>query len=480
MMGHPTVYPTGATLYNPQKAYNGFTIIPVKGLGGLLIDMNGAEVHLWRDVHGFPHKILPGGFLMGSRGLRNPRYGLQDQTDLIQCDYQGNIVWKFTDAEFVEDPGEKPSYMARQHHDYQREGSSVGYYSPCAEPLVAHGKTLVLSHRDILNPKISDKPLLDDVIYEVDWHGNITWEWLCSDHFDEFEFDDDAKQALRNNPNSRGESSTEQSPNIGDWMHINSMSTLGPNKWYDSGDSRFHPDNIIADGRETNIIFIIDRKSGKIVWKVGPDYREEKPESRLGWIIGQHHAHMIPRGLLGEGNILVFDNGGWAGYGAPNPAAPQGVKNATRDWSRVLEFDPVALRIVWQYTPREAGCVIPLDAHRFYSPFVSSAQRLPNGNTLITEGSDGRLLEVTADHELVWEYINPYRDDKGMNMVYRAYRMPYAWVPQAEPGPEKPIRRPQMQNFRLPNAADSGILSEARIKGTEGYPEDAGDCVGSV
>ena len=42
---------------------------------------------------------------------------------------------------------------------------------------------------------------------------------------------------------------------MGDWMHINSMSLLGPNKWYDNGDERFHPDNIIADGRETNIIF---------------------------------------------------------------------------------------------------------------------------------------------------------------------------------------------------------------------------------
>jgi hypothetical protein len=45
---------------------------------------------------------------------------------------------------------------------------------------------------------------------------------------------------------------------------------------------------------------------------------------------------------------------------------------------------------------------------KFYSPFISSAQRLPNGNTLITEGSDGRIIEVTAGHEIVWEYIGPY------------------------------------------------------------------------
>ncbi|WP_438037357.1 hypothetical protein [Sorangium sp. So ce204] len=44
-------------------------------------------------------------------------------------------------------------------------------------------------------------------------------------------------------------------------------------------------------------------------------------ERRLGWIIGQHHAHLIPRGLPGEGNLLVFDNGGWAGYGSAAPRA---------------------------------------------------------------------------------------------------------------------------------------------------------------
>jgi hypothetical protein len=60
---------------------------------------------------------------------------------------------------------------------------------------------------------------------------------------------------------------------------------------------------------------------------------------------------------------------------------------------------------------------------------------LPNGNTLITEGSDGRIFEVTVDHEIVWEYINPYKGSTeipGMNMVYRAYRVPYEWIPQLE------------------------------------------------
>jgi len=480
-MGHPTIYPTGVTLYNPEKAFNGYTIMPVKGYGALLIDMNGTEIKLWKDVHGFPNKIFPGGYLLGSRGQRSPKYGLQDQVDLIQVDWDGNVVWEFNQAEFIEDPGEKPQWMARQHHDFQREGNTVGYYVPGSDPQSLSGNTLVLCHRDAHVPAISDKDLLDDVVYEVNWDGEIIWEWQCSDHFEEFGFSEAARNAMCRCPNYRGGSLIESAPALGDWMHINSMSVLGPNKWYDAGDERFHPDNIIMDGRETNIIFIISKETGKVVWKVGPDYSSTTPEHKLGWIIGQHHAHMIPRGLPGEGNILVFDNGGWAGYDNPNPGSKNGTKAALRDYTRVLEFDPVTLDIVWQYTPREAGFVIPLDASRFYSPFISAAQRLPNGNTLITEGSDGRLLEVTAEHEIVWEFINPYVGFQGMNMVYRAYRVPYEWVPQAEHSPEVAIERINCATFRMPGAAAFGTrLSEVSVEGTLGYAAGAGTCVAAT
>ena len=158
-----------------------------------------------------------------------------------------------------------------------------------------------------------------------------------------------------------------------------------------------------------------------------------------------------------------------------------GVKAAQRDYTRVLEFDPTTLEIVWQYTPREAGFVIPLDASRFYSPFISAAQRLPNGNTFITEGSDGRLLEVTPDHEIVWEFINPYIDGRNMNMVYRAYRVPYEWVPQAKHTPEKAIARADCSTFRMPGAAALGnCLSEVDVEGTLGYVANAGDCIAAT
>ncbi|MCD8018217.1 MAG: aryl-sulfate sulfotransferase [Clostridiales bacterium] len=473
-MGYPSVFPTGTTIYNKDKAYNGYTIFP-SAKGALLIDMNGNEVQLWAGLGGFPNKILPGGYVLGTTGSRSGKFAYQDQLDLVQVDYEGHVVWKFDHTEMVADPGKEPKYMARQHHDFQREGSTTGYYYPGSIPKTEGGNTLILTHENLYNHNISDKRLIDDKIIEVDWEGNILWSWRASDHFDELGFDEAARNVLFRNPGLHGEAG-------GDWMHINSMSTLGENKWYDQGDECFHPDNIIFDARNANILGIISKNTGEVVYRIGPDFNENEKTRKLGWIIGQHHFHLIPKGLPGEGDFLVFDNGGEGGYGNPNPGALTGVNHARRDYSRVLQFDPITLEIKWQYTPLEAGCLLFTDASKFYSSYISAAQRLPNGNTLITEGSDGRLIEVTPDHEIVWEYINPYFNHIGgkftNNMIYRAYRVPYEWVPQAEHGEEISIEPLPVQTFRVPGAPIGE--GTGKITTVEGVNPNAKNMTGST
>ncbi|XXZ43196.1 hypothetical protein WME95_04300 [Sorangium sp. So ce327] len=129
-MGHPTIYPTGVTLYDPDRSWNGYTIFQAAGVGALLIDMNGREVQLWNGLHGFPNKLVPGGQVFGSTGERDPRHGAQDQIDLVQVDWEGNVVWRFDRLEHIHDPGEAPRWLSRQHHDVQRQGNPVGYYAP--------------------------------------------------------------------------------------------------------------------------------------------------------------------------------------------------------------------------------------------------------------------------------------------------------------------------------------------------------------
>ncbi|MDR3164288.1 MAG: aryl-sulfate sulfotransferase [Synergistaceae bacterium] len=466
-MGHPTIYPTGVTIYDREAAWNGYTVFP-SSKGIVLIDMNGREVRVWRGLKGNPAKMLPGGYVMGSTGERAPWRHPFDNLDLVQVDWNGNIVWKFDKFEYVTDNGAAPRWIARQNHDYQREGSATGYYSPGEAPRVDGGNTLIIVNRDVVNPRISSKTLLDSTIIEVNWKGEIIWQWNANEHFDELGFGEAAKNVLYRLPAfAIGHGGN------GFWLAMNSIARLGPNKWYDAGDERFHPDNIVWDGRNANIMAVISRKTGKITWRVGPDF--DKTGGGLGQIIGQHHLHQIQRGLPGEGNFLVFDNGGWAGYGEPNGVSKYGTANQRRDYSRVLEFDPTTLEIVWRYTPAEAGHINPLDSYKFYSSFESSAQRLPNGNTLITEARDGRIFEVTREHRTVWEYVSPYfravdypRDGVLIdNTTYRAYRVPYEWVPQLNPPEETSVEAPNVRTLRVPGAP---LGSGGRVTKVEGVP----------
>lgn len=433
-----SVYPTGTTIYDPDRAWSGYVVFNTSGeQGAVLVDMNGTEIRRWRDlrVSSSAVRILPGGHIVNGTVTREPH---QETVALVQQNWDGEEVWRFDRAEQVQTEAGETIWAARQHHDWQREGSAVGYFAPGSEPLIDRGRTLILAHKNVVAPAVSDKRLEDDYIFEVSWDGEILWEWLASDHIDEFGFSEAARNAIYRNV---GWDEERQSA---DWFHINSMSYVGENRWYDAGDERFHPDNVIISSRHANIVAIIDR-SGAVVWRIGPDYRDTPAMRALGQISGQHHPHIIPKGLPGAGNLMIFDNGGQAGYGDPNPGAPGGVNIVGRFHSRVLELNPVTLEKVWEYS-KSGGT-----RFHFFSYNVSMAQRLPNGNTAITEGADGRLLEVTPDNEIVWEYVVPYFNPggDGRNNIYRAYRIPYDWIPQLDQPRERRVVPPDLSEFRI-------------------------------
>ena len=237
------------------------------------------------------------------------------------------------------------------------------------------------------------------------------------------------------------------------------MRTVGPNHWFRDGDARFNPENIVLSSRDANFTVIIDKKTGHVVWRLGPTYTP-RPLPSAGWpdaarqlsadidqISGQHDAHIIQEGLPGTGNLLVFDNQGEGGY----PAV------TLRVWpgSRVLEIDPVKNLVVWEYS----GTDNDRPQWSFYSSFISSARRLPNGNTLIDEGMNGRLFQVTRDGEIVWEYVSPYFGPVPLgpagkrlvtNWIYRAQPVPYDWVPPGTPHGERAVVAPDLTTFRVP------------------------------
>ena len=101
---------------------------------------------------------------------------------------------------------------------------------------------------------------------------------------------------------------------------------------------------------------------------------------------------------------------------------------------------------------------------------------MPNGNTLITEGSDcGVSFEVTPEKEVVWEYYAPFNTKDGY--VYRAYRYPYSYVPQLPEPEEVPVVRVDNSTFRMPGAELGMIENEVTVQGTWGYEGKMDACV---
>lgn len=96
----------------------------------------------------------------------------------------------------------------------------------------------------------------------------------------------------------------------------------------------------------------------------------------------QHEPTLLP-----NGNMIVFDNRGNEGR------------------SRIIEVDPLTLDVAWTYQG-----ALPDD---FYSQWCGAVQRLPNGNTLITETNNGRAFEVTRGGITVWEFVNPHQIQQG-------------------------------------------------------------------
>ncbi len=149
--------------------------------------------------------------------------------------------------------------------------------------------------------------------------------------------------------------------------------------------------DLLVSFREISTIIKIERRTGRIVWKLGAP-----PLS------GQHAPTPLP-----NGNILIFDNGAHR-------------LDESFPFSRVIEVNPRTNDIVWKY---QEGVL-----SNFFSPRISNAQRLPNGNTLINEGWFGRFFEVTSQGEVVWEYVNPYFGPASEtakaqnNNVFRVYR----------------------------------------------------------
>ena len=384
-------WPHGVSVYKPEKCYNGYTL--VHGRGGWdpthgrsikeedqwhLIDMVGRIVNHW-----IGNPITKRSAKLFER-LANGNYLSAGGSHVIEQDWDGDVVASLP-VDFL---GDGRRFV---HHDVQT--TSEGHY-------------LYGANKSVDAPAISKVPIWDEGYIEVTPNRDVAWEWHAFEHFDEFEFSDETKRIIY----ETGGGQHYRPSDIGDWLHSNTTHLLPPNPLHDSGDSRFAPGNLLSCSRGCNMIFIVDRPSGRVVWQWGAS---TMPGSRMWiqgasdeekWLVGPHDAKM-----LHNGNILVYDNGGSGGY-----------PPVVRFYTRLVEIDPVSGEIVWEYSYRP-------QSSRFLSIVTGGMQRLPNGNTLSLDTDKGRVFEITHQGEIVWEFINP------RGGFYRTQRISYADCPEADP-----------------------------------------------
>ena len=135
----------------------------------------------------------------------------------------------------------------------------------------------------------------------------------------------------------------------------------------------YAPGNLLVSMRHLNAIAILDGSTAEVLWLWGPSN-----------VTAQHHPRFLP-----NGNILLFDNGLQA--------------------SQIIEVDPRANEVRWRYAPQDG----------FFSRTRGANQRLPNGNTLITESDRGTVFEVTPEGKMVWRFVNPDMTAKGDRRIIR-------------------------------------------------------------
>lgn len=247
-----------------------------------------------------------------------------------------------------------------------------------------------------------------DIIVELDKSSSeIVWQWDAWDHlvqdYDEnlpnYGSPSDNPGRLNINYQSLALKGIEANRNPGDWMHSNSVN--------------YNPelDQIVISVHRFDEFWIIDHSpstedmtgpAGDLLYRWGNPYafgQGSLTEDRK--LFQQHDVQWIEDGLPGAGNILIYNN--------RNNVVRED-EPSEDEYSSILELKlplrgdnsydwSIEPEIVWQYD------------QDFYSRIISGVQRLPNGNTLITEGVPGRLIEVTPTGEVVWEYINPISDD---------------------------------------------------------------------
>ena len=478
-------------LKNDPGAFKGYTLFaPKHYLATYLIDNAGRLVHSWTKSPYEPGQsvyLLGNGHLLRccfTKGRGFTRGGEGGRVE--EYDWDGKLVWQFNYS--------TDTYMT--HHDI--------------EPL-PNGNILMLAvekrtYQQCIaagfQPQaLRDRELYPDYVIEVARDGpragKIVWEWHVWDHLIQ---DEDRTKANYGSPAAHPELIDTQCNGRGApafWNHMNSI------------DYNKDLDQIMLSVRGCSELWVIDHsttteqaaghsggkagRGGDLLYRWGNPAAYGAGGPREQMLFQQHDSQWIRSGCPGAGNILIFNNGlnrsagrtdargtrRRGGYSSVDEIVPPGPGGGRYPLKPGSAWGPEKLK--WTYAAKN-----PAD---FYAEAISGAQRLPNGNTLVCDGTSGVFFETTPGGEIVWHYVcpvvrtgplaqgeRPGKDHRGhdWNAVFKIHRYPPDYPAFAgrdlAPGktielpasmlgryrPKRPDRAPDADGRKLPGRGGRG------------------------
>ena len=382
-----------------DRATRGFVLFfPLTNDTAYLIDLDGRVVHSWKTSYrpaGTIYLLDNGHILRGANDTGSSGFGGGGSGGRFQeFDWDGKLVW-----DFVYNTDRLP------HHDFSILPN--GHILAVAWEKKSREEARRAGRREGFVPQAGVWP---DMLIEFEPQppngARIVWEWHSWDHVVASAEAAAHPEKVDVNGDLIGTVNPPQNPPT-DIFHTNAVN--------------YNPqlDQIMVSVPRFNEIWVIDHstttqqaasstggksgKGGDILYRWGNPQaygRGSATDQRFGF---EHDSKWIAKGLPGAGHMMVFSNRG---------PGPQGAHTVVYEFTPPVDRNGhYTLPVAGPYGPAEAAWTY--SASDFDATYISGAQRLPNGNTLITSGPQGRFFEVSPSGEILWEYWSEYRGEGG-------------------------------------------------------------------
>ena len=387
------------SIYENDNFYNGYTLLaPVNSTNSYLINMEGFVVKKWESEHRTISATLnEQGELIRSYEIINPVFSFGGRTGGVEkFDFEGNLIWNWEYS--------SPQYTL--HHDIHAlpNGNFLAsvWDLKDANEAIENGRDINL---------LTDDAVWGERIIEVKPIGTngfeIVWQWELWDHI--IQDYDATKQnfgVVSENPQNIDLNYTSGIANL---SHVNSLFYI----------EEF--DQIVFSSRRFDELMIIDHsttiaeaktsnggtygKGGDLLYRWGNAnaYKSALETDKL--LFGQHDVTYIGNSPNQGGNFMCFNNSRSATESSVDEIAIPMLADGSYTLSPSIANEPSDYS--WSFISSD-----------IYAPRVSGAKRLANGNTLITQGTEGTLHEIDASGTVVWKYKIPLE----INDVFKCYR----------------------------------------------------------